>query len=387
MYTVRSYNNISPKGLQRFPDWICCSEKETDPDALLLRSHSLTPEEITPNVLAVARAGAGVNNIPIPECTKRGIVVFNTPGANANSVKELALCAILFSSRKLLQSVEWVRGLDKDQLSSQVESGKKMFAGPEIAGKTLGIIGLGAIGTLLANSADALGMKVIGYDPFLSVYSALKLPKSIALYDNLKEVCEKADYISLHIPVSPKTKGLINSEVLEKVKPGARLINFAREGLVDPEAVLKALNDKKLSYYISDFPTPALHRVEGAVSFPHLGASTPEAEENCAVMACVQLKDFFENGNITNSVNFPHCGLEREAPYRLCFSHRNTPNMLGQISGILAEVNLNIQDMTNHHHQDLAYTLLDLNDMPKKEILEKLNGIQGMFRVRVLSPH
>ena len=343
MYQICCFNHIARKGLRSLPASISyfSANSNNTYDAILLRSHKLQVADIGPNVCAIARAGAGTNNIPISECSNRGIVVLNTPGANANSVKELVICAMLLSSRKLQESLSWLAQLDGDN-AQQIEAGKKLFAGPELLGKTLGIIGLGAIGSLVANAAEALGMRIIGYDPFLSVQNALRLPRAIQLFEQMDELLKQSDYVSLHLPLSPETKGLLRAPHLEAIKKGARLINFARAELVDEPAIAVALQNGQLSYYVSDFPSRHFLGLEGAICFPHLGASTPEAEENCAVMACKQLADFLLHGNICNSVNYPNCELERTREHRLTFAHKNIPNMLGQISSGLARQQLNI---------------------------------------------
>ena len=386
MYHIRYYNKISEKGLNRLPASIQYSNSESSIDtishAILLRSHKLQSHEIGENICGIARAGAGTNNIPIDECSARGIAVFNTPGANANSVKELVICAMLLSSRKLYQSLQWLSERTIDP--KEIEAGKKLFAGPEIANKTLGIIGLGAIGSLVANAAEALGMNVIGCDPFLSIHSALKLPRGTQLYEDIEDVLRQSDYISLHLPLSPKTKNLLTNKHFESVKTGARLINFARAELVDENAIAYALNSGSLSYYISDFPSDKFQDIENAICFPHLGASTPEAEENCAIMACDQLSNFLLHGNTVHSVNFPNCEIKRETEHRLTFTHKNIPNMLGQISSKLAAQKLNIQELTNRHHMDLAYTVVDIDIAPEDKILAELSTIPGIFKLRYL---
>ncbi len=387
MYHIRYYNNISEKGLRRLPESIRYTAAEVaagqPAHGILLRSHKLQSSEIEPGICGIARAGAGTNNIPVAECTQRGIVVFNSPGANANSVKELVICAMLLSSRKLSQSIQW---LDQPGNSDpkRMEAGKKKFAGPEIAGKTLGIVGLGAIGSLVANAAAALDMNVLGCDPFLSVKNALRLPKGIRLSENIDEILKQSDYISLHLPLSAETKGMIGAKYMAAVKEGTRLINFARAELVDETVVAEALRNGRISYYVSDFPSDIFQGLEGAISFPHLGASTPEAEENCAVMACEALSDFLLNGNICNSVNYPDCKLERETEHRLTLVHKNVPNMLGQISSTLARQKLNIQEMTNRHHDDFAYTIVDVDSAPSQATLDELSAIPGILRLRHL---
>ncbi len=387
MYHIRYYNNISQKGLNRLPCSIQYSASQTgvqSTQGILLRSHKLQSNEIEESIYGIARAGVGTNNIPIHQCSERGIVVFNTPGANANSVKELVICAMLLSSRKLSESIQWLAQCNLSDTKA-LEVGKKMFVGPEISGKTLGIVGLGAIGSLVANAAQALGMQVIGYDPFLSVTNALKLPKQIQLFEDISELLKQSDYVSLHLPLSPETKGLITREYLQTIKPDCRLINFARAELVDEDIIAEALEAGSISYYVSDFPSDTLKGIKGAISFPHLGASTPEAEDNCAIMACEQLTDFLLNGNIRNSVNYPNCELEHSGTeYRLTFSHRNEPNMLGQISSTLAKQKLNIQAMANRHLGSFAYTIIHVDAIPSETTLTELSAISGILKLRCL---
>lgn len=392
MYQICCFNHIAPKGLRSLPASLCHFSAGSEGagghcDAILLRSHKLQNAEIGDETCAIARAGAGTNNIPLAECSGRGIVVFNTPGANANSVKELVICAMLLSSRKLQESLEWLSGLDLDNGEPhQMEAGKKLFAGPELLGKTLGIIGLGAVGSLVANAAEALGMRVLGYDPFLSVQNALRLPRAIELFEQMDELLKLSDYVSLHLPLSPLTTGLLCARHFEMAKTGARWINFARAELVDEAALAAALKNGQISYYVSDFPSRHFAGLKGAICFPHLGASTPEAEENCAVMACSQLADFLLHGNIRNSVNYPNCELERTREHRLTFAHKNIPNMLGQISSGLAKQQLNIQELSNRHRDAFAYTIVDVDAAPSEATLAQLKSIPGILRLRYLAP-
>jgi D-3-phosphoglycerate dehydrogenase len=336
--------------------------------------------------LAIARAGAGVNNIPIPACSNCGIVVFNTPGGNANAVKELALAALLISSRNILGGCSW--GADiagrADEVPDLVEKEKSRFEGPELRGKTLGVVGLGAIGVMVANDALALGMTVIGYDPFISVDAAWHLSHSVQRADTLEGLLAKADYISLHIPLSDTTKGLLDAEKFRIMKKGARIVNLARGGLVNETDIIEALKSKKLNAYVTDFPTAELLACPGAICIPHLGASTPEAEDNCAIMAVKQLMSYLEKGTIKNSVNFPRCKLEFRSSHRLLVANRNIPNMVGQITTILAEERINITDLINHHHNDYAYNIIDTEQAIPQLQLEKLIAIDGVVRVRVL---
>jgi len=390
MYKIQTYNKIAAIGLDRFDrtDYQVAGST-TDPDAILLRSHHLQTAEVPASVKAIARAGAGVNNIPVGEMTARGVVVFNTPGANANAVKELVLAAMLLGSRDILGGVNFVNTLkieDKKALSILLEDEKKRFAGSEIAGKTLGVIGLGAIGSLVANMGIGLGMKVLGYDPALSVEAAWRLSNEVERMENMTALLAKSDYISLHLPVLESTKNLINKETLAGVKKGACLLNFAREGIVDTSAVIASLSaeGKGLHRYVADFPTPDLIGRKGVILMPHIGASTQEAEDNCAVMAADQLKDFLQNGNIRNSVNFPAVSLERTTACRLAFSNRNVPKMLGRVLSVLADGNINVIDMINKSRDEVAYNLIDIEQPLDDSILQKISAIDGVIAVRQL---
>ncbi|MFO8063804.1 MAG: phosphoglycerate dehydrogenase [Spirochaetota bacterium] len=387
MFTVRTFNQIAPKGLSIFDDGYRVGEDEEDPDAVLLRSHKLHDMEFNPRLKAIARAGAGVNNIPVEECTKRGIVVFNTPGSNANSVKELVVSALLLSSRRIHQGLSWVEQLDPtaDEIESVVEKKKKEFAGPEIYDKTLGVIGLGAIGVLVSNAATALGMNVVGYDPYISVESAWGLARSVHRARSLEELLSQSDYITIHVPLNDSTKGLINRESLKHAKAGVRLLNFARGGLVENQAVIEALNDGTISYYLTDFPEAEIVGHERVLAVPHLGASTPEAEENSAVMAAEQLRNYLEYGNIKNSVNFPECELPVRGYDRLLIANRNIPNMVGQVTKILAEGNINILHLVNHHKEDVAYNIIDVDGDLSDAAIDAIGNIEGIIMVRRLS--
>ena len=388
MLKIATFNNISVKGLERFnrEDYEVASDLG-HPDALLLRSHKLAESEISDSVRAIGRAGAGTNNIPIEACTDLGIPVFNTPGANANAVKELVLTALLLSSRGIINGVSYVNTLDtaqpSDQLNTLLEKEKKQFKGQEIKGKTLGIVGLGAIGSMVADMALALGMKVLGYDPALSVEAAWRLSSKVEKMDNLQSLLAKSDYVTLHLPLLESTRHLINADTLEYAKPGTRLINFAREGIVDDLAVKQSLETDQLGLYIADFPTPALIGRDDVILMPHIGASTKEAEENCAMMAADQLKDFLENGNIKNSVNFPSVLLERTEGYRIGLANKNVPKMLGQILSVLADNNLNIIDMLNKSRDAVAYNLIDIDTKPSEDTLNALRNIQGVINVYI----
>jgi D-3-phosphoglycerate dehydrogenase len=336
--------------------------------------------------MAIARAGAGVNNIPIPQCSNRGIVVFNTPGGNANAVKELAVASLLIASRNVLGGVAWGLSIaDKaDEVPDLVEKGKAQFEGPEIRGKVLGVVGLGAIGVMVANDAVALGMTVIGYDPYISVDAAWNLSGSVERADTLEGLLSKADYVTLHLPLTDATKGLLNAEKIRFMKKGGRVINLARGGLVNEADIIAALNADKLSIYVTDFPTAELLACKKALCIPHLGASTPEAEDNCAVMAVQQLMDYLESGGIKNSVNYPRCRLDQREPYRLLVVNRNIPNMVGQITTVLAEQGINITDLINHHRDEYAYNIIDTEQQIPEEVLSRLRGVDGIIRVRTV---
>lgn len=388
MYKIQTLNKISADGLALFPreDYEIASEI-INPDAILLRSADMHSMTLPETVKAVARAGAGTNNIPIPALTEKGIVVFNTPGANANAVKELVLAAILFSSRPVIAAAEWAKTLigKGDEIPELAEKGKSQFIGPEVKGKTLGVIGLGAIGAMVANCASDLGMSVIGYDPFISVDGAWSLSRAVHKAESLDALITKADYITLHVPQTPDTKGLINALRIKNMKKGVRILNFARGGLVVNADIIEALNNGKIASYISDFADEELLKTPGVICLPHLGASTPEAEDNCAVMAVNQLRNFLETGAIVNSVNFPKCKIDDPIPVkgaRLCISHRNVPNMVGQITSILAAAKLNIAAMINQNKADLAYNLIDVEGIPENETIEALKKVEGIIAVR-----
>ncbi|MER2491388.1 3-phosphoglycerate dehydrogenase family protein [Catenovulum sediminis] len=387
MKTIRTYNNIASKGLNQFlKDSYRVSADEAEPDAILLRSQKLHEEKLPKSVLAVARAGAGVNNIPVNDYTRQGIVVFNTPGANANAVKELVLASLLLGSRGISQSMQYVNSLadvtDAHELHKKVEAGKKAYGGGELEGKTLGVVGLGAIGAKVANLALSLGMNVIGYDPKLSVEAAWRLSSDVVKADNLNALLSRSDYVTLHVPAVEATIGFINNEAFSALKQGAKLINLARGELVDEDAVLSALDTGKLSYYIADFPTPKLIEHERAILFPHLGASTVEAEENCAIMAAKQLIDFLENGNIVNSVNFPTVSMERTTGYRITFANDNVPKVLGIVINLLADLNINVIDIVNKSRDDIAYNIIDIEQRPTAELLQQIANVEHVFQVR-----
>ncbi len=387
MFRISTMNKISPEGLELFPrDKYEVASDLPNPDAILVRSANLLDMEFPASVKAIARAGAGVNNIPIPRCSENGIVVFNTPGANANAVKELVIASMLLASRKIVDGINWCQTIkDKaDEVPDLVEKGKSKFEGPELRGKTLGVIGLGAIGVMVANDAHALGMNVIGYDPYISVDAAWSLSRAINRADTIESLLAKADYITLHVPLMEGTKGFINAEKIRIMKKDARIINLARGGLVNDADLLAALASDKLGTYVTDFPNAELLESGKVICIPHLGASTPEAEDNCAFMAVKQLMDFLETGNIKNSVNFPHSKLELRASHRLLVINRNIPNMVGQISTHLAEANINIMDLVNHHKNDFAYNIIDTEDAIPAAVLEKLSAVDGIIRVRTI---
>ncbi len=389
MFRIQTFNKISVRGLNQFgrEQYEVASEM-AHPDAVLLRSHKLAAADVGSSVLAIARAGAGVNNIPVKDMTERGIVVFNTPGANANAVKELVLAAMLLGSRDIIGGVQFVRHeqreVDDAALSKLLEAEKKRFAGHELAGRTLGVVGLGAIGALVANMALDLGMQVLGYDPAISVEAAWKLSHRVQRVENLHSLVARTDFITLHLPVLESTRGLVNADLLKVVKPGACLLNFAREEIVDNAAVIHALEQKQLSKYITDFPTLALLQRNDVIPMPHIGASTEEAEENCAVMAADQLKDFLANGNIRNSVNFPAVSLERTGGFRLAITNRNVPKMLGQILSAIADSNNNVIDMINKSRDDIAYNLIDVAVQPDEATLARIRAIEGIVNVRLV---
>jgi len=387
MKKIRTYNNIAVKGLDKFPqnDYQVSSVIE-EPDAILLRSHTLHNETLPNSVLAIARAGAGVNNIPVSDYTPQGIVVFNTPGANSNAVKELVLASLLLGSRGITQSMNYVDSLasetDATELHKKVEAGKKQYGGSELTGKTLGVVGLGAIGAKIANLALNLGMNVIGYDPKLSVEAAWQLSSNVTRAENLSSLLARSDFITLHVPMVPATLGFMNDDAFSNIKEGAQLINLARGELVDEKAVIAALDSGKLTRYIADFPSDALIAHEKVILFPHLGASTIEAEENCAVMGASQLIDFLDNGNIVNSVNFPTISMERTTGYRVTFANDNVPKVLGTILNLLADLNINIFDMVNKSRDDIAYTILDIEQEPTPHLLESISNVKHVFHVR-----
>jgi D-3-phosphoglycerate dehydrogenase len=388
VYKVRTYNNIAKIGLDQFTDQYEVGPESDNPDAILLRSHKLQIEEINSNVKAIGRAGAGVNNVPVDYCSSNSIVVFNAPGANANAVKELVMAGILLGSRGIISGIHYVNGLsdmkDADAMNKLLEKEKKNFKGRELQGKTLGVIGLGAIGSQVANMALTMGMKVIGYDPAISIEAAWRLSSDVKKMDSLESLFSNSDYVSLHLPVLESTRKLINSDLLKSAKTGCKLLNFARSEIVDADAIVESLDRGQLSSYIADFPKPNMIGRDDVILMPHIGASTDEAEENCAVMVANQLSDYLENGNIINSVNFPTAVLDRTSGHRLSITNKNIPNMLGGITSILAEHNINVIDLLNKSRGDLAYNLIDIETPITKELENKLLDIEGVIDLRVL---
>ena len=387
MYRIKTFNKISPVGLSRFdPDLYSVGDDLTGEDGILVRSAKLQDYEFPDNLLGIARAGVGVNNIPLDRCSQAGIAVFNTPGANANAVKELVLCAMLIGSRDVDGAIRWVRqqvdaGVD---VTTVVEKGKSAFIGPEIYKKTLGVIGLGAIGSLVANLALDLGMDVYGYDPFLSVDSALRLDRHIHVVQDIHELYKRADYITIHIHFTPKTEKMINEKAIASMKRGARFINLARGEIVDDDAMLAALDTGKVATYVTDFPNNRIVQAPHVIAMPHLGASTPESEQNCAVMAVDQLRDYLENGNIRNSVNLPNVTLERSGVMRMCIIHKNIPAMLANITTLLATDGVNVENLSNKSKGDYAYTLVDLGSKVGQTVINDVTHLPNVIRVRVI---
>lgn len=383
---IKTLNAISKQGLARLPDTYVIGNDMADPDAILVRSSDMHKLEIPASLLAVGRAGAGTNNIPVKAMSEKGIVVFNTPGANANAVKELVIAGMLIGVRNVVPALNFAANLqgDDEHLHKAVEAEKKQFVGRELRGSTLGIVGLGAIGSLLAEAALSLGMKVIGIDPEITVEAAWRLPSQVKKAASVEELLKHADFVSLHIPLLPATKNLINADRVKIMKKGSVLLNFAREGIVDTQAVIDGLNANRLHAYVCDFPTNLLRQHPRAVAIPHLGASTEEAEENCALMVAEQLADYLQNGNILNSVNFPNIAMPRGSRYRLAIANANVPNMLGQISTALACAGLNINNMMNKSRGELAFTLVDVETEIPQPVIDQLAAIQGVLRVRYL---
>ncbi|MDD7363292.1 MAG: phosphoglycerate dehydrogenase [Peptoniphilus sp.] len=385
VYRIKTFNNISHEGLKLLPANFIAGPDIEDPDAILVRSADLHDYEFTKNVRFIGRAGAGVNNIPVDRCSEKGIVVSKAPGANANGVKELVLTALLLSSRDVIGGIDWVRNYKKDDIAKAVESNKKRFAGPELMGKTLGVIGLGATGRRVAKMGIDMGMDVYGYDPFLSIGNALHLDTRVNVLEDPKDVFTRADYVTLHIPYTKDTKNFVGDELLSVAKPNMRLINIARGGLVDLEALKKYIDAGIVARYIVDFPDPDTVRLPNTINIPHLGASTPESEENSAKMVVRQLVDYLDNGNIRHSVNFPDSNMGAcKSMARITVNHRNIPNMIGQITAVLADAHINIANLLNRHRVDWAYTMIDVDSPVDESLRERLLAIDGVVRVRFM---
>lgn len=387
MYKIKTFNQIAVRGLDRFPrDQFEISSDSLDPHAILLRSHKLAEADLNPGVRAIARAGAGVNNVPVQACTARGVVVFNTPGANANSVKELVLAALLLASRDVVGGIAFVRELtginDEAELNARIEAEKQRFGGRELQGRSLGVVGLGAIGSLVARAALDLGMEVLGYDPAISVDAAWRLPAEVQRMENLPTLFARADYVTLHVPLLPETEGMINEASLRMFRPGSVLLNFARQPIVDAGALRAALDDGRVARYVADFPVPELTSHPRVLLTPHLGASTDEAEENCAVMAADQLINFLRTGNIRNSVNFPTVILEPAGGCRVAITNRNTPGVLNKVTSVLAARQINVVDMINKSRGDVAYNLIDVLEPLDQATLDEICAIEHVMNVR-----
>ena len=389
MYKIRTYNTISSKGLSRFPaDSYQVASECTDPDGILLRSQKMHTEVLPESVVAIARAGAGTNNIPVADYTEKGVVVFNTPGANANAVKELIVAALLMGSRDIYGGMNYVQGLteitDSGEMSKLLEKEKKNFAGGEIQGKTLGVVGLGAIGSMIGNLALELGMNVVGYDPAISVEAAWQLSSSVERMENLEALLACSDFITLHVPAIPATKHLINSKTLSGMRSNAKILNFAREEIVSSADMVAALDAGVIAGYITDFPAPELLGRKDVLLMPHIGASTEEAEENCAVMAANQLMDFLENGNILNSVNYPKIRMSRNGGTRITFTNKNVPKVLGSVLSVLADGEINVVDMVNKSRDEIAYNIIDIEGDLNDSLKAQIAAVDGVVHVRVI---
>ncbi len=386
-FRILTLNQISPVGLKRLPSDLYAVGKDTaEPDAILVRSYEMHGMDIPASVKAIGRAGAGTNNIPVAAMSKRGVPVFNAPGANANAVKELVLAGMFLAARNLTGALSFVAGLDlkSADMAKAVEDGKKAFAGFELAGHTIGVIGLGKIGCLVADAAIKLGMHVLGYDPDITVDAAWSLPSQVKKANSVAEVLKGSHFVTLHVPLVDATRGLINNENLAHVRNGTVLLNFSREGVVNEEAVLSALDAQRLRQYVCDFPSARLHRHPQVIALPHLGASTREAEDNCAVMVADQLRDYLEHGNVTNAVNFPDVSMPRESAFRIAIANANVPNMVGQISTAMAQANLNIHNMLNKSRKEMAYTLVDVDSAVPQDVVGSIGSIAGVLAVRYL---
>ncbi len=387
MFNIKTLNKISPAGLDRFDRTkYTYGDDIAEPDAILVRSASMHEMELPDSLKAIARAGAGVNNIPLDKCSEKGIVVFNTPGANANAVKELVLAGLLLSSRKIVAGIDWAKTLkgNGDAVGKMVEKGKSAFAGPEIAGKTLGVIGLGAIGILVANAARSLGMNVYGYDPYLSVDAAWNLSRSVVHANTLKEIYANCDYISIHVPLNSETREMICAESIATMKDGVRILNFARGDLVASADIIKALESGKVSSYVTDFPSNDVIGVDGVIAIPHLGASTPESEDNCAFMAANEIMGFLQNGSIKNSVNMPNVELSAPTGKRICVIHKNAPNLITNITSKISEANINIENMVNKSRSDYAYTVIDTGKADLNAVAAAIGEIDDVVKAWVL---
>ena len=386
MFNIKTLNKISDVGLSKFDTAkYVYGHSVENPDAVMVRSASMHDMEMPQSLLAIARAGAGVNNIPVADCTDKGIVVFNTPGANANAVKELVICGLLLSSRKITKAIEWCKTIKNDEnVSKSVEKGKSAFAGPEIKGNTLAVIGLGAIGRLVANAAVDLGMNVIGYDPFLSDAAAQTLKKEVAVNNNLDELFPVADYITVHVPLTPETKELICAANIEKMKNTVRILNFARGDLANSADIISALEDGRMAAYVTDFPSAELIDVDGVIALPHLGASTPESEENCASMGAFELVDFLENGNIKNSVNMPAVSTDRCGVARITVIHKNQPNMIATITDTISKDGINIANFDDKNRGEIAYSMIDTDSDVSEAVVDDIKKIDGVIRIRVI---
>ena len=386
MYQVKLFNKISKVGLDDLdPAKYTCSEDYEDYDAVLVRSAKLHDTKFPADLKCIARAGAGVNNIPLDRCSEEGIVVFNTPGANANAVKELVICGLLMASRDIVGGIEWTKSLSgTPDIGPAAEKGKSKFAGPEIMGKRLGVIGLGAIGVRVANAAVALDMEVWGYDPYLSVDGALQLSRSVKHITDVNEIFANCDYITVHVPLTPDTKHIIDAQAIGMMKDGVRILNIARGELVDEAAMVQALESGKVARYVSDFASEEMLAQKNAIIMPHLGASTPESEDNCAKMAAFEVREFLEKGTIRNSVNFPNLKVPYEGGHRMCLIHKNVPNMIAQITSTLSSQDMNIENMGNRSRGDYAYTIVDVDKVPTDAVLNALRAVEGMIRVRAI---
>ncbi len=387
MANIRTYNKIAPEGLALLTErGHTVGPNIENPDGIIVRSAALHDIELNSELTAVARAGAGVNNIPVDRCTDKGIVVFNTPGSNANSVKEMVVAGLLLSSRKILDACAWVNGLEPQtvDVEKEVEANKNEFVGPELAGKKLGVVGLGAIGVMVANVGESLEMDVVGYDPYLSVENAWGLSRSVVRANSLEQLLSEVDYLTIHAPLTENTRNMINAKTLERAKPGIRILNFARGALVDTDAIVNALKTGAISRYVTDFPDGKAIGVPGVIAIPHLGASTPEAETNSAVMAAKQLANYLETGNIRNAVNFPTCEFSLETETRLLIANRNVPNMVGQITTVLAGAGINIAELLNRHKGDVAYNIIDIDSPVPADVVTQLRNIDGVIRLRYI---